>query len=64
MTLSSWLELTGGGSLAWAEMKLTLTKMIWHFDMELADFKGDWADQRVFMLYEKTPLNVRLSPRV
>lgn len=52
-----------GQALAWAEMKLTLCKVIWTFDIELtANNKADWADQKVFMLHEIGALNVRLTP--
>ena len=49
-------------SLAYAEMRLILAKMVWNFDMELLT-KGDWADQKVYILYQKTPLRVKLTPR-
>ncbi|KAL8670590.1 MAG: hypothetical protein Q9168_004883 [Polycauliona sp. 1 TL-2023] len=55
-----------GKPLAWAEMNLILCKVLWHFDLELAEGrnKEDWSmDQRVFLLHEKTPLFVKLRPR-
>lgn len=45
-------------------MKLALAKVVWNFDLELTGTEGDWADQRVFTLNEKTPLVVRLRVRV
>lgn len=54
-----------GNSLAWAEMNLTLTKMIRYFDIELAE-NNMWAwsrEQEVFALHEALPLNVRIRPR-
>ncbi|CAF9926985.1 MAG: hypothetical protein HETSPECPRED_006476 [Heterodermia speciosa] len=53
-----------GKSLAWAEMNLILTKVIWSFDLELGEGnKDDWSDQRVWLLHEKAPLYVKISPR-
>ena len=45
-------------------MNLILTKVIWEFDMEIGEgTKEDWSDQRVWILHEKTPLYVKISPR-
>ncbi|KAL8868969.1 MAG: hypothetical protein Q9174_004627 [Haloplaca sp. 1 TL-2023] len=54
-----------GKSLAWAEMKLILCKILYHFDMELGeDNKGDWSmDQKVWVLHQRTPLFVKLTSR-
>lgn len=51
-----------GNSLAWAEMKITFAKMVWHFDIELAENNvRDWyGEQRVFVLHEALALNVRI----
>jgi cytochrome P450 len=50
-------------SLAYAEMRLLLTKMLFHFDFELADESQDWyANMRAFMVWERMPLKVRLRP--
>ncbi|KAL8886285.1 MAG: hypothetical protein Q9215_005980 [Flavoplaca cf. flavocitrina] len=52
-------------SLAWAEMNLILCKVLWHFDLKLAEGnKEDWSmEQRVFLLHERTPVFVKLTPR-
>ncbi|KAL5880123.1 hypothetical protein ACKVWM_007994 [Pyricularia oryzae] len=52
-----------GRGLAYMETRLTLARLVWNFDMELMADSADWADQRVWMLYEKKPLNLRLVPR-
>ncbi|KAL8765652.1 MAG: hypothetical protein Q9209_007332 [Squamulea sp. 1 TL-2023] len=54
-----------GKPLAWAEMNLILCKVLWNFDMELAEGnKEDWSmEQKVFLLHERTPLYVKLTPR-
>ncbi|KAL9599801.1 MAG: hypothetical protein Q9219_003587 [cf. Caloplaca sp. 3 TL-2023] len=54
-----------GKPLAWAEMKLILCKVLWSFDMELTeDTKEDWSmEQKIWLMHERMPLNVRLTPR-
>ena len=45
-------------------MNLIMAKVIWEFDMELGEgTKEDWSDQRVWLLHEKAPLYVKISPR-
>lgn len=44
-------------------MKLVMAKMIWNFDMELIDEDEKWDDQPIWLVYEKKPLMVRLTPR-
>jgi hypothetical protein len=51
-------------SLAYAEMRLILAQVIWNFDMELTTESENWADQKIFSLWEKTPLYVKLTPVV
>ena len=50
-------------SLAYAEMRLILARIIFDFDMRLADDGKNWIDrQRGFTLWELVPLNVHLTP--
>src|SRR5271170_6826402 len=55
-----------GRSLAYAEMRLVLARLLWRFDLELASADADpglgWLDQKVVILWVKTPLWVRLRP--
>ena len=51
-------------SLAYAEMRLILAQVLWNFDMELATESENWADQKIFSLWEKEPLYVKLMPVV
>lgn len=44
-------------------MRLLMTLLLWHFDLELMDESEDWIDQKIFTLWEKGPLMVKLSPR-
>lgn len=42
-------------------MRAILAKVLFRFDLELVDKKTDWFDQRVFTLWEKSPLMARLT---
>lgn len=51
-----------GKTLALAEMKLILVKVLWHFDLVLSERnEGDWCDQKSYMAHEKKPLYVKLQ---
>ncbi|KAF5024602.1 hypothetical protein F66182_3365 [Fusarium sp. NRRL 66182] len=54
-----------GKNLAYAEMRLILSRLIWNFDFKLFDPKDkDWIyDQYMYGLWEKPPLKVYLSHR-
>jgi hypothetical protein len=44
-------------------MRSILARVLWHFDLELCDESRNWARQKVFILWDKPPLNVRLRAR-
>jgi hypothetical protein len=44
-------------------MRIILARIFWNFDMELDYDSLAWSDQKIFLLWEKGPLNVRLKPR-
>ena len=48
-------------SLALAEMRLIMAKMLWNFDME-CQTDEDWTNQKSYMLWEKVPLMMKLVP--
>ncbi|POS76855.1 isotrichodermin C-15 hydroxylase [Diaporthe helianthi] len=50
-----------GRSLAYMESKVCLARLVLGFDMELMEESKDWSKQKVYLLYEKRPLNVRLT---
>lgn len=52
-----------GRNLAYLEMRLILARLLWNFDVEASDGKGgpEWRGQKVFILWEKTPLEVNLT---
>ncbi|KAI4155761.1 MAG: hypothetical protein LQ340_000781 [Diploschistes diacapsis] len=52
-----------GRILAYHEMRLVLAKVLWNFDMELAEDSRDWNQQRIIVSWEKPPLKVTLKPR-
>jgi hypothetical protein len=44
-------------------MRLILAKVLFNFDMELADKGVDWITQKAYFLWDKPPLEVYLTPR-
>jgi len=52
-----------GKGLAYAEIKLILARLIWHFDFELVDDGFAFEKQKAYLFRERPPLNVRLSLR-
>lgn len=51
-------------SLAYAEMRLILAKLIWNFDIDLDSRSEGWLGKNTaFLLWEKPELWVRLTPR-
>jgi len=44
-------------------MATILAKMIYHFDMQLVDPAQDWRKQKVYIVWEKKPLMVKLTAR-
>lgn len=50
--------------MAYAEMRLTMAKFIFHFDMELANPEMDWWNQQgTYLVWEKIPLMIQLHRR-
>jgi hypothetical protein len=48
--------------MAMHEMRLILTKIVWNFDFELLPASKNWAEsQRVYTLWEKKPLMVKIK---
>ncbi|KAI8628214.1 cytochrome P450 [Xylariaceae sp. FL1651] len=50
-----------GRNLAYVEMKIIIARLVWHFDLENTT-EGNWLDQKVYMVWEKSPLWVKLHP--
>ncbi|KAK0673247.1 putative isotrichodermin C-15 hydroxylase [Cercophora samala] len=53
-----------GKNLAYAEMRLILARLLWNFDLELMPESENWSEQKIYMLWQKGALNVRLAPVV
>lgn len=49
-----------GKNLAYHEMRLLLAMTLWTFDLSLEQESIDWANQKVFILWDKRPLMVKL----
>lgn len=56
-----------GRTLAWAELRLILAKMVRNFDLALAGSEEkdgmDWTDQKAYLSHERKPLFVKIQPR-
>ncbi|KAJ4145123.1 hypothetical protein LMH87_003982 [Akanthomyces muscarius] len=53
-----------GMNLAYSEMRMILARTIWEFDIRLAESSQNWYDQsRVYLAWQRPPLNVYLTPR-
>jgi hypothetical protein len=59
---SNKCDVTGlGQTLAYAEMRLVIARLVWDFDLE-GCFDANWSDQKVFMVWDKPALMVKLVP--
>ncbi|RDW76204.1 hypothetical protein BP5796_07025 [Coleophoma crateriformis] len=50
-----------GRNLAYAESRLIMTKVLYNFDLELAQGQDDWLNQKIYLVWQKGPLYVKLS---
>ncbi|KAF1924082.1 cytochrome P450 [Didymella exigua CBS 183.55] len=51
-----------GKNLAWHEMRLIATRVLFNFDLELCPESDGWLDQRTFLLWEKPEMYIKLKP--
>lgn len=49
--------------MAWFEMRLIAALLLLNFDIELCEESRQWHDQKIFDLWEKKPLMVRLKQK-
>ncbi|TEY51922.1 hypothetical protein BOTCAL_0263g00090 [Botryotinia calthae] len=51
-----------GQPLAWMEMRLILSRLIWNFHIQVPSGKKlqNWSDQKIFWTWDKFPLNIQL----
>ena len=65
--MSSWVPFrcclltTVNQNLAWHEMRLLLSTVLLHFDLELCKESAKWTEQRVYTLWEKPALMCKLT---
>ncbi|KAK2728646.1 trichothecene c-15 hydroxylase [Colletotrichum kahawae] len=55
-----------GMNLAYAEMRMILARVIYNFDLQLAEESRDWLrcdEHQVHILWNKPPLKVHMTPR-
>lgn len=57
------LLLTHLRRLAYSEMRLIISRLIYNFDFELCVESRNWIDQKAFFVWEREALMVRLSER-
>jgi cytochrome P450 len=52
-----------GLKFAWAEMRVVVARILYTFDLRLADEKDkyDWGEQKSFITWVKRPLNVVIT---
>ena len=43
-------------------MRLILARLLWNFDLELMPESRTWNDQKIYVLWEKGAINVKLFP--
>jgi len=51
-----------GRNLANVELRLIIARLVFNFDMRLADPSKNWLDQKGYLLWQRDPLNVILTP--
>ncbi|PQE23091.1 cytochrome P450 1 protein [Rutstroemia sp. NJR-2017a WRK4] len=51
-----------GQPLAWMEMRLILSRLLWNFDIRVAEGRKlrDWTEQKIFWTWDKDPLEAEL----
>ncbi|KAJ6037980.1 uncharacterized protein N7446_012256 [Penicillium canescens] len=50
-------------SLATAVIRTVFARLLWNFDLRISDESRSWIDQKIFLMREKGPLKVYLTPR-
>jgi hypothetical protein len=50
-------------SLAYIEMRLTITRLFWNFDFEAVPGNENWNMQKIYLGWQKVPLPIKLHLR-
>ncbi|KAI5366517.1 Putative cytochrome P450 [Septoria linicola] len=53
-----------GKNMAYHEMRLILTKLLFNFDLALCEESRQWIDQKIFIMWDKPQLFVQFQPRI
>jgi hypothetical protein len=48
--------------MAYLEMRLVLSQLLWHFDVSLDPSVGDRMEAKIFIAPQRLPLPVHLTP--
>lgn len=48
-------------SLAYAEMRLILARLLWSFELEMLPESKSWDQQKTFLLWDKGPIQVKVT---
>ncbi|KAF2645032.1 cytochrome P450 [Massarina eburnea CBS 473.64] len=51
-----------GRNMAYHEVRLIMTKILYEFDLEICPESENWDDQKIYMLWEKKPLMCTMKP--
>ncbi|KAF4981201.1 hypothetical protein FDECE_17731 [Fusarium decemcellulare] len=51
-----------GRNLAYVEMRVVMSRLLWNFDLKISEESRDWLDQKIFLFWAKGPLHVYLVP--
>ncbi|KAL5867419.1 hypothetical protein ACKVWC_011309 [Pyricularia oryzae] len=52
-----------GKDLAWAELRMFVAKVMWHFDVALCAESEDWiVGQKTYISYQKDPMRCKFTP--
>lgn len=49
--------------LAYAEMRIIIARVLWSFDIQLADPEDrfEWGEQATYIFWDKKPLNILVT---
>lgn len=52
-----------GMKLAYAEMRIIIARVLWSFDIQLADPEDrfEWGEQATYIFWDKKPLNILVT---
>ncbi|KAM5344636.1 hypothetical protein ACJ41O_013171 [Fusarium nematophilum] len=51
-----------GRNLAYVEMRIIMARLLWNFDLKIAEESRSWLDQKIYLFWEKGPLYAYLTP--